>query len=92
MESEIDAFLEKREKIRKKRPTQLLITAFIWFALIILEFFSDQLSNLAPIFACVFAATLLSYYAAKVSKLNLELIEKLNDVEHRLGEMEGKKS
>jgi len=83
MTTEIAKLLKRREQIRKVKPGIYLAVLSIFGVTVVLQFFSSRPLNPAPVTACAFAATLLAFYASSASKLNLELVERLLELESR---------
>jgi len=92
MATEIAKLLKCRERIRKAKPWIFNVIVGIWTVTIIIQIFTPTSLNPAPMTACAFAATLLALYASTASKLNLELVERVMELESRLDLVEQSKS
>jgi len=83
MKSEIDRLLNKKTSVLKSRPIIWLLGSVIWFLSCALIIFG-QAYNLGAIFACAFTTTYLAYYASRMSKLNIELLDRLQALHSRV--------
>ncbi|MBU4198338.1 MAG: hypothetical protein KKG09_08955 [Verrucomicrobia bacterium] len=87
MKSEIDLLLKKKASVLKSRPKMWFIGSAIWFLACALIIFG-QAYNLGAIFACAFTTTYLAYYACRMSKLNIELLDRIQNLQSRVETLE----
>lgn len=87
MKSEIDELVRKRESVRGVAPAITLISACVAFATTMVAAFGPR-PYLAAVFACSCAAFMITYYAFRQARFDLEVIDKLAAMEARLRELE----
>ena len=95
MKTETNGLLRKKAAIRASGRmwewAWLLVTGVFGLQAFILGF-SSRPPDLIPIAPVVFAAGLVGCYAAKTSRLNLEVVERLMELESRLERLEKEES
>ena len=89
MRTEIETLLRKRKMIARQRPSWLLVCLLIYGGYILVRaLLLPGPDDLMLVFACAGAVCYVEYRSVRASRLSIELIDRLQNAEDHIQELE----
>ena len=88
MTSKMEAPIKAGDKVRRSQPWIYVLAMAISIVVTVILIFASQPVSAAPIFAIVAAIWFALGVSSETAKLNLEIVEKLRELETRLASLE----